>query len=132
MSRERNNKLTKVMALSTTAGTAVNTASVDMEGYDEVWFFGNMVTSNASNSAVLASSSDDASFVDITGSSVIPSAGNQSFLLTAQASGNLRYIRCEVDRGGANTVLGEIYAIQFRGRKGPATHGATIEADYVV
>jgi len=28
--------------------------------------------------------------------------------------------------------LGEIYAVQFRARKGPVTHGSTIEADYVV
>lgn len=132
MSRERSVKLTKAMALSTTAGTAVNSASVDMLGYDEVWFFGNMVTANATNSANLASSTDDSTFVDITGSQVIPSTDNYSWLLTAQAAGNSRYIRCEVVRSGADTVLGEIYALQFRSRKGPVTHGSDIEADYVV
>ncbi len=135
MSRERSTKLGLANGSVVSAGTAITAPAggVDMLGYDEIWFFGSMSTYDAGNSANLASSATTGgSYTDITGSSVTTGDALDSFLLIAQAAGNSRWIRCEVDRSGGATVVGDIYYLQFRARKGPVTHGSTIDSDIVV
>ena len=124
----KNTALTKVLALSTSAGTALNSASVDMDGFEGVMFFGRIATANAANFANLAQSSDDSTFVDLTGTKVVPGDDADSFLIDVYRPLD-RYVRCEVDRGGADTIVGDIYAIQYGARKAPTTHGTTVDAE---
>ncbi len=126
MNLSKNIRIQKVKALSTTAGSAVDSDSVDMAGWDGVLFFVTMATVNASNFVNLAQSADDSSFADLAGTKVTPGDDNDVGAIDVYRPTD-RYVRMEVDRGGANTVLGEIYAIQYRGRKLPSTHGSDID-----
>lgn len=124
----KNAKLTKVEAAASSAGTALNSDSVDMQGYDGVMFFGRIATVNAANFANLAQSEDDSSFADLLGTKVSPGDDGDSFCIDLYRPLE-RYIRCEIDRGGADTATGDVYALQYHGRKAPATQGATIDAE---
>jgi len=125
MNLTKNAKVTMVLAAAGSAGTALNSASVDMEGYDGVVFFGSIATVNAANFANVAQSADDSTFADLAGTKVVPASNGDSFMIDIYRPGK-RYVRCEIDRGGAATATGDIYAIQYQARKAPVTHGATI------
>ena len=125
----KNCKVTRVKAESASAGTAVNTDSVDMSGYEGVVFIGCMVTAHASNFVNLAQSSDDSTFDDLAGTKVTPGTSGNMFMVDLYKPSD-RYVRLEVDRGGANTVVGEIVAIQYGPtRKAPVTHGTTVDSE---
>lgn len=124
----KNTKLIKVLALSASAGTALNSASVDMAGFEGVMFFGRMATSDVGNSAHVAQSADDSSFADLLGTSVVPGDDADSFLIDVYRPTD-RYLRCEVVRSGADTIVGDIYAIQYGARVAPTSQGATIDAE---
>ncbi len=128
MNLSKNVKLTKVLALSSSAGTALNTASVDMQGFEGVMFFGRMATADVGNFANLAQSSDDSSFADLLGTKVVPGDDADSFMIDVYRPLD-RFVRLEVVRAGADTIVGDIYAIQYSGRTAPTTHGATIDAE---
>lgn len=128
MNLSQNTKLTLVKAAQTSAGTAVDSDSVDMAGFEGVIFFGSIATANAANSANVAESDDDSTFNDLLGTKVVPGDNGDSFLIDVYRPLG-RYVRCEVDRGGANTAVGDIYALQYGARKKPVTHGATIDSE---
>lgn len=124
----RDIKCTLVKDTQTSAGTAINSSSVDMTGFDGVVFVGKMTTANASNFANAAQSANDSSFADLEGTKVTPGDSGDSWWINVYKPTD-RYVRCEVDRGGADTVTGEIYAFQYGAAKPPVTHGATIDAE---
>ena len=128
MNLNKNVEITKVKALSASAGTAVNSDSVDMAGFDGVVFFGRIATADAANSGNVAQSSDDITFVDLAGTKVVPGDDADSFSIDVYKP-TKRYLRCEVDRGGADTIVGDIYAVQYGAHKKPTTHGATIDSE---
>jgi hypothetical protein len=131
MNLTKNVKVTMVKAGAVSAGTAINSDSVDMEGFDGVIFLGTIATANAANFANVAQSSDDGSaddFTDLAGTKVVPGDNGDSYMIDVYRPGK-RYLRCELDRGGANTATGDIYAIQYVARKAPVTHGATIDSE---
>lgn len=128
MNLSKNASLKLVKAAQSSAGTAINSDSVDMQGYDGVVFFGAILTANAANFANLAQSSDDSSFADLAGTKIVPAANGDSFLIDCYRPGK-RYVRCEIDRGGANTATGEIYALRYCSAKAPTSHGSTINAE---
>ena len=131
MNLSKNVALIKVKALSASAGTAINSDSVDMQGWEGVMFFGRIATVDAVNFANAAQSSDDGSadaFADLAGTKVTPGDDADSFLIDVYRPLE-RYVRCEVDRGGANTIVGDIYAIQYGPKVKPTTHGSTIDAE---
>lgn len=126
----RNVRLTKVAEDGTSAGTAVNTSSVDMQDWSGCVFFGTIDTAHASNSANLARSTDDSTFNDLAGTKVASGDNDDVFLIDCLYPGE-RYVRCELDRSGANTAHGEIYCLQYGpARKVPATHGSDVNAEY--
>ena len=131
MNLSKNTKLTRVKLTQASAGTAINSDSVDMEGFEGVMFFGLFDTANASNFANLAVSSDDGvgdAFADVLGTKVVPGDNDDAFLIDYYKPVE-RYVRCEIDRGGANTRTGEIYALQYGARKAPTSQGSTIDAE---
>ena len=131
MNLSKHVKVTMVKADSTTAGTAVTSDSVDMAGFEGVMFWVEMDTVNAANFANLAQSSDDGSsdaFADLTGTKVVPGDDGDTAMIDVYRPVE-RYVRMEVDRGGADTVLGEIWALQYGAHKKPTTHGSTIDSE---
>ncbi len=128
MNLSKETKLTKVKALSSSAGTAIDSDSVDMAGFDGVMFFGRVATVNATNTAHAAQSTDDSAFADLLGTSVSPGDDADSFMIDVYKPLE-RYVRCEVVRSGADTIVGDIYAIQYGAAKQPTTQGATIDAE---
>lgn len=131
MNLSKNTKTTLVKAAQTSAGTAINSDSVDMQGFEGVMFVGSVSTVNAANFANVAQSSDDGSsddFTDLLATKVVPGTNGNSFLIDVFRP-EKRYVRLEIDRGGANTVTGDIYAIQYGARKKPTSQGATIDAE---
>jgi len=126
-------KLAHVNAAAVSAGTAINTSSVDMLGWDGVMFFGTMATVNAANFVNLAQSADDSTFADLAGTKVVPTVNGNVFCVDLVRSGSGdRYVRLEMDRGGTNTAVGDIFAIQYRGgnAKLPATWATTINKEF--
>jgi hypothetical protein len=128
MNLTKNVKVTKVSAGGTSAGTAVNSTSVDMAGFEGVVFLGSIATAHANNFANAAQSSDNSTFTDLAGSKVVTASNAHSFMIDINKP-SARYVRCELDRGGADTVYGDIYAIQYGAKVAPTTHGTTIDAE---
>lgn len=131
MNLSKKTKLTLVKASQISGGTAVNSDSVDMSGWEGVMFFGSITTANAANFANLAQSSDDGgadAFADLAGTKVVPGDNGDSFLIDCFRPRE-RYVRCEIDRGGAATVTGDIYALQYGPKKLPTSQGTTIDAE---
>ena len=128
MNLSKNVKVTKVKALSSTAGTAVNSDSVDMAGFDGVMFLGRIATANAANFGNAAQSADDSTFADLEGSAIITGDDADSFLIDIYKPTD-RYVRCEINRAGADSIIGDIYAIQYGAHKKPTSHGSTIDAE---
>jgi len=131
MNASKNFKLVLAKAGQGSAGTAINSDGINTEGYDGVMFFGTIATANAANFANLAQSSDDGSadeYTDLAGTKVVPGTNGYSFLIDVYKP-TKKYVRCEIDRGGANTITGDIYALLYGAAKAPVTHGTTISAE---
>lgn len=128
MNLSKNSKLTKVLALSASAGTALDTASVDMQGFEGAMFFGRVASEDAGNFAHLAQSSDDSTFVDLAGTRVVTGDDADSFLIDIYRPTD-RYVRCELVRAGTNTIVGDIYCIQYGAKTMPTSQGSTIDAE---
>lgn len=128
MNLSKESKLVLVKAAQGSAGTAIDTDSVDMAGYEGVMFFGTIATANAGNFANVAQSANDSSFADLADTKVVPSTNGNSFLIDV-VKPQERYVRCEIDRSGTNTATGDIYALLYSSRKSPTTHGTTIQAE---
>ena len=124
-------KVTRVSAGATTAGTAHNTSAVNMAGFAGVIFFGRFATAHASNFASLAqSATSGGSFADLAGTKVVPGDNGDSFLIDVKRPpAGKPWVRCEIDRGGADTVLGDIYAIQYGSRKSNPGAGTTVDTE---
>lgn len=120
-----NSKLVLVKGNQSSAGTAINTDSVDMDGFEGVMFFG-VIETVSGNSANASQSSDDSTFNDLENTAVAPGDDGDSFLIDIFRPTD-RYVRCEVDRSGTNTAVGDIYAVLYGARSAPVTHGATID-----
>lgn len=121
-------KVTLVKATQTSAGTAVNSDSVDMQGWEGVFFLCAIHTANAGNSMNLAQSSDNTNFDDLEGTKNVPGDAGDSAMSDCYKPTD-RYVRAEFVRAGANTALGECYAVQYRPRTAPTSHGATIDSE---
>lgn len=127
MNLSKRTKLTMIKDLQTTAGTAINSDEVDMQGWDGVLFFMKMATANAANFINAAQSSvSGGTFVDLAGTAVVVGTDADVAALDIYRPTD-RYLRCEVDRGGADTVTGEMYALQYAESKAPTTHATTVD-----
>lgn len=121
-----NVKITKVNAYAASAGTAINSTSVDMQGFEGVVFVTSLATANAGNSVNVAQSEDNSTFNDLEGTAQVPASDGHLVAIDVYRPRE-RYVRAEVDRGGTNTVVDAIFAIQYNGAKPPFTSIATQE-----
>lgn len=126
-------KVTSVNAAAASAGTAIATTQVDMSGWHGVAFFGTMATVNAGNSVNAAQcDTSGGTYADLEGSKIVPTDDGDMFLLEVVLPKE-RYVRAELVRSGANTAIGEIFAVQF-GRSGvnptaPTAQVATVDEE---
>lgn len=114
-------KFDLVAAAATSAGTAVDGSSVDMQGYDAVCFFCQIATANAGNYLKASQSEDDGvadAFSDLAGSKTIVDTDGDIAILDVRKPMK-RYVKPHIIRAGANTVTGQIFAIRYNSRKGP-------------
>lgn len=117
----KNTKITKVKATVSSAGTTVDSDSVDMTGFEGVAFLASIGTANSGNFITAQQSSDDGSsdaFTNLTGTKVA-SDGTSTDLLVEVYQPREQYVRAHVDRSGANTTVEAIWAVQFNPRKAP-------------
>ena len=114
-----NVKITKVKAYSSADTAAIESDVIDMLGYESVLFFCAVHTSDAGNfmkaqQGAVASLSDAN---DLLGTKITPGIDAEVVVLEIHKPLK-RYLRAHVTRG-ASTAVGEIYAMQFGGRKPP-------------
>jgi len=131
MQLSKNTKLTKVAAAAVSAGTAVTSDAVDMQGFEGVMFFGSIATANAGNFAKARqdSASNMGAAADLEGTKNVTGDDADSFLIDVYRPRE-RYVDCQVVRAGANTATGDIYALQYGPlRKAPTSQGATVDAE---
>ena len=115
-----NTKITKVADAATAATSDVTSASVDMQGWDGVVFLTSYGTAAADNAIHAEQSSDDSSFADLEGSEVDVGASDEDQFVDLHTPAE-RYVRCIGERG-TSSALGDIWAIQYRGRDLPQSN----------
>lgn len=119
-------KLRKIKASQTSAGTEVISDVVDMAGYEGVMFFATIATANAGN-YLKAQQSPNAAMsdaADLENTKVVATANGQVVFLDIYKPAE-RYLTANVIRGGANTVVGDIYALQYEGKVKPEVNLVT-------
>ena len=126
MNLSKNVKITKVAVAAVSAGTAVNGSAVDMAGFDGVLFMTTIATANAGNFLKVQQDSDVAlgTVADLAGSAVVATANAEVVFVDCYQPAE-RYVRPVVIRAGANTAVGDIYAIQYEGRVKPTDNDIT-------
>lgn len=117
-----NVKITKVADTAASAGTDVNGSVLDMQGYEGVLFCTNVTTANAGNflKAQQGQVSNLSDAADLAGTKVTSGSSDEALVLEVHKPLE-RYIRPVIVRGGANTITGEIWAIQYTSRVAPRT-----------
>lgn len=131
MNLNKNVKVVLAKAAQTSAGTAITTTGIDTQGFEGVMFVGSIATVNAANFAKAQQSSDDGSsdtYADLEDTKNVPGDDGDSFLIDINKPRE-RYVRVYIDRGGANTATGDVYAILYGASKRPVSHGSTIDAE---
>jgi len=126
-------KITKVVDYTSSAGSAVNSSSVDMQGYEGVLFITSLGTANASNTVNAAQSADDSTFADLEGTSVSSGSSDEDIWIDIYRPTD-RYVRIEYVRSGANTTIEGGWAIQYGARYQPVdntTSGTITGEDHV-
>lgn len=114
-------KIDKVADGASSAGTAVTSSAIDMQGYDAVCLFAQIATANAGNYLKAQQSSDDGGsddYTDLAGSKVVADNGADVVVLDIRRP-TKRYVKGIIIRGGANTVTGDMYAVRYNSRKFP-------------
>lgn len=118
-------KVTK-FAATASAGTEILTDAIDMQGFDGVLIMCTMATANAANH--LKGQQCDTSggtYADLAGSAVTPGADGDVLILDLFQPRE-RYIKGSVIRAGADTQVGEIYVVQYKGKKRPEDNNSGI------
>ncbi len=131
-------KITKVANYAAASTTDVDSARVDMTGYDSVTFLCAVgdVTSTAVIQAVAKSNPADStsnSTTELTGTAVTAdatSADNSIFAITVHKPQN-RYAYCTLKIDTANAVFENIIAVQYNAKNLPVTQPATTVANDV-
>lgn len=123
-------KLTRVSNAVAAGTTVVNSASVDMSGFDGVAFVVALgaITATAVTSVKVQQSSDDGvadAYADLAGTGIVVADTDDDKLFVVDvAHPTERFLRAVVSRGTANAAVDGILAVQYRPKKTPTTHDA--------
>jgi len=119
-------KITKVKDAEVSAGTEILTDEIDMAGFDGCLIFTTIATANAGN--YIKAQEDDttgmAAAADLADTKVVAASTNDVVWLDIYKPLK-RFLRASVIRAGTNTVVGEIYALQYSGRNFPISNLVT-------
>ncbi len=121
-------KMARVSNAVAAGTTAVNSSSVDMQGFESCTFLVALgaITTGAVTSIKVQQSGDDGvadSFADLKGTSItIADTDDNKIALVEVHNPRERYVRCVVSRGTANAVIDSIVAIQTGPKDEPTTH----------
>ncbi len=121
-------KMTKLNDATAAGVTTINSAVVDMAGFDGVVFLTNAGTIVATGTAAIKVQQDTVvglgSAADLAGSgqSFIDTDDNKSVAVDVKRP-TKRYLRLVITRATANSDWGPIWAFQYRARKAPVTQG---------
>jgi len=121
-------RITKVSGAVAAGTTAVNSAVVDMQGYDGVIFLASLGTAAANNGvkAQQGQVSNMSDAADLAGT-LVSSNGTQTDLVLEIFRPRERYVRAAVVRGTTTTV-DAIWAIQFMAAKMPVNNVTAAQA----
>lgn len=121
-------KITKLNDASAAGTSVINSAVVDMAGYDGVVFLTSTGTVLATGTATVKVQQDTAvgmgAAADLLGTSqaFIDTDDNKSVAVDVKRPLE-RYLRLVITRATANSDWGPIWALQYRARKLPITQG---------
>lgn len=121
-------KITKLNDATAAGITTINSAVVDMQGFDGVVFLTNTGTIAATGTATVKAQQDTvvgmAGAADLagTGQALIDTDDNKSVAVDVKRP-NERFLRLVIARATANSDWGAIWALQYRARKAPVTQG---------
>jgi hypothetical protein len=116
-------KISLVQASQASGTTTLTTTPVDMADFDGVLFFGSMATAdNTAQTNYIKVQEDVTSAMttaaDLAGSRVTPDANTEVLYIDVYQPPS-RYVRASIARGVA-TAVGDIYALQYNGKRFPA------------
>lgn len=114
-----------VAAAATSAGTDVEGAAVDTQGWEGVEFAVEIATANAANFLKIQQSADGSTgWADLAGTAAVAGADGDTVRSDIYRP-EKRYVRAVIDRGGANTATTTLRATLYGPTKAP-TH-STVE-----
>lgn len=120
-------RLDLVAAAAVSAGTDVTGAAVDRRGFDSVRFFATIATANAGNFIKVQQSPDGSTgWSDLEGSASVAGDDGDVASVTVHRATE-RFLRGVIDRGGANTATGEMYALLSGADSFPTTDAAEVD-----
>lgn len=126
----REMRFTRVSDGAAAGQTAVNSASVDMQGYSGLTFVVELGTVDATGTgtAVIAQSDDDSTFTDLENPITVAwtAADDEGLLLLTVVNPTHRYYRCELARATADSTIDSILAIQHDPIAKPTTQSADV------
>lgn len=130
-------KFTRVNDGEAAGTSAINSASVDMQGFNGLTFVVELGTVDATGTgnAVIAYSDDNSSFTDLENPITVAwgASDDEGILLLTVAKPTHRYYRCELTRSTANSVIDSILAIQTDPILKPTTQsGDVVDSSLVV
>lgn len=118
MNLSSNTKWTKLADHSTAATSAVNSAEVDMQGFEGVMFVTSFGTAAADNTINAAQSSvSGGTFLDLADTEVASGTSDEDVWLDIYRPID-RFVRLEATRGTSST-LESVWACQYGMKKGP-------------
>jgi hypothetical protein len=129
MNLSKNVKVILIEAAASSGTTDLESDVVDTAGFEGCVFVGSIATANAANYAkVQQCDTSDGSFADLEGTKLVTGDNGDSYLIDVYRPRE-RYLKLYVERGGAATVTGDVYAILYGPRVAPTSHGSTIDAE---
>jgi hypothetical protein len=123
-------KVSKVIAAQAAGTGTTNGTTLDMQGFEGVMFVGGaMGTADAGNYFKLqqGEQSDLSDAADLEGTKVTPGDNGDAINLDLYRPQE-RYVRVVAVRGASST-LGDVYAIQYTGRKPPISDDSAIDGE---
>jgi hypothetical protein len=122
-------KVILAKAGQSSAGTDVESDVIDMQGFEACAFVGTIATANAGNYAkVQQCDTSGGSYADLEGTKLVTGDNGDSFLIEVVRPRE-RFLKLYIERGGANTATGDVYAILSGAHKVPTTHGTTVDSE---
>lgn len=129
MNLSKNVKVILVEAGAASGTTDLESDVVDTAGFQGCMFIGSIATANAANYAkVQQCDTSGGSYADLEGTKLVTGDNGDSFLIDVYQPRE-RYLKLYLERGGAATVSGDIYAILYGAEVVPTSHGTTIDAE---